>query len=95
MLVLSRKNGQKIIINDDIEITILESKFDNCKIAINAPKDIKIYREEVYRQIQQSNELSHSSSAESIDSLLSLVDEVNTENKQKENKVILKKKEDE
>ena len=92
MLVLSRKNGQKIIINDDIEITILESKFDNCKIAINAPKDIKIYREEVYRQIQQSNKLSHSNSTDSIDSLLSLIGDNKTDNK--ENKVILKKKED-
>lgn len=88
MLVLSRKNGQKIIINDSIEITILESKFDNCKIAINAPKDIKIYREEVYRQIQQSNKLSNSSSIDAIDSLLSMVD-----NKEaKTNKVIIKKK---
>ena len=51
MLILSRKNGQKIIINDNIEITILESKNDNCKIAVNAPKDVKIYREEVYKQI--------------------------------------------
>ena len=44
MLILSRKNGQKIIINDEIEITILEAKNDNCKIAIKAPKDVKIYR---------------------------------------------------
>ena len=90
MLVLSRKNGQKIIINDSIEITILESKFDNCKIAINAPKDIKIYREEVYRQIQQSNKLSNSSSVDAIDSLLSMVD--NKETEAKTNKVIIKKK---
>lgn len=95
MLVLSRKNGQKIIINDDIEITILETKFDNCKIAINAPKDIKIYREEVYRQIQHSNKLSHTNSAESIDSLLSLVEEKKDINQSpKDNKVIIKKKED-
>ncbi|MCQ2789938.1 MAG: carbon storage regulator CsrA, partial [bacterium] len=90
MLVLSRKNGQKIIINDSIEITILESKFDNCKIAINAPKDIKIYREEVYRQIQQSNKLSNASSVDAIDSLLSMVDNKDTETKT--NKVIIKKK---
>lgn len=58
MLILSRKNGQKIIINDNIEITILESKNDNCKIAIDAPRDVKIYREEVYNQIQESNKQS-------------------------------------
>lgn len=92
MLVLSRKNGQKIIINDDIEITILESKFDNCKIAINAPKHVKIYREEVYKQIQLSNKMSNASSVESLDSLTSLINTTSVTNT-KVNKVIIKKKE--
>lgn len=92
MLVLSRKNGQKIIINDDIEITILESKFDNCKIAINAPKHVKIYREEVYKQIQLSNKMSNASSVESLDSLTSLINTASVTNT-KVNKVIIKKKE--
>lgn len=91
MLVLSRKNGQKIIINDDIEITILESKFDNCKIAINAPKSVKIYREEVYKQIQLANQMSNTASVESIDSLTSLISQ-NAEANLKINKVIIKKK---
>ena len=91
MLVLSRKNGQKIIINDDIEITILESKFDNCKIAISAPKSVKIYREEVYKQIQLANQMSNAASVESLDSLASLIN-TNVEAPQKNNKVIIKKK---
>lgn len=91
MLVLSRKNGQKIIINDDIEITILEAKFDNCKIAINAPKSVKIYREEVYRQIQMSNKMSNAASIEVIDSISSLINK-NLETDKKINKVIIKKK---
>jgi len=91
MLVLSRKNGQKIIINDDIEITILESKFDNCKIAINAPKDVKIYREEVYKQIQMSNKMSNKASLTSLDSLTSIIKEESAISKN--NKVIIKKKE--
>lgn len=91
MLVLSRKNGQKIIINDNIEITILESKFDNCKIAIDAPKDVKIYREEVYKQIQFSNKMSNKVSIDAIDSLSSLVDE-KLDTVKKTNKVIIKKK---
>lgn len=91
MLVLSRKNGQKIIINDNIEITILESKFDNCKIAINAPKEVKIYREEVYKQIQIANQMSNKASVEAIDSLTSLIGQ-NFEAKAKVNKVIIKKK---
>lgn len=92
MLILSRRNGQKIIINDDIEITILDSKFDNCKIAIEAPKDVKIYREEVYKQIQFSNKMSNKTSVESIDSLTSLIMQ-NPEVEEKTNKIILKKKE--
>ena len=90
MLVLSRKNGQKIIINDNIEITILDSKFDNCKIAINAPKEVKIYREEVYKQIQLSNKMSNKASVNVLDSLTSLIENEQTTNKN--NKVIIKKK---
>ena len=92
MLVLSRKNGQKIIINDNIEITILDSRFDNCKIAIEAPKDVKIYREEVYKQIQMSNKMSNKASLDSMDSFLSLVGD-KKESETKINKVIIKKKE--
>ena len=55
MLVLSRKVGQKIIINDNIEITVNEVKGDLVKIAISAPKEVKIYRQEVYIDIQAEN----------------------------------------
>ena len=92
MLVLSRKNGQKIIINDDIEITILESRFDNCKIAIEAPKHVKIYREEIYQQIQFANRMSNKTSVESLDSLTSIVSNTPTEGKEKTNKIIIIKK---
>lgn len=92
MLVLSRKNGQKIIINDNIEITILDSKFDNCKIAIDAPREVKIYREEVYKQIQLANRMSNAASLDIIDSLTSLVEKKETEIPEKKTKVIIKKK---
>ncbi len=90
MLILSRKNGQKIIINDEIEITILESKNDNCKIAINAPKDVKIYREEVYLQIKEANKGSENADTNVFDSLEELMPkkEINLNKKQ----VIIKKK---
>ncbi|MDD3437027.1 MAG: carbon storage regulator [Candidatus Gastranaerophilales bacterium] len=91
MLVLSRKNGQKIVINDNIEITILESRFDNCKIAIEAPRDVKIYREEVYKQIQLSNKMGNKASVDVVDSLAIFVNET-SEVKKKTNKVIIKKK---
>ena len=55
MLVIARKNGQKLIINDNIEITVVDSKNGCCRLAINAPKEVKIYREEVYMQIKYAN----------------------------------------
>ena len=53
MLALSRKKDEAVIINDDIEITIIEIKGDQVKIGISAPKSVPIYRKEVYMQIQQ------------------------------------------
>jgi len=55
MLALSRKKNEAIIINNNIEITVLEVKGDQVKIGISAPKEVPVYRKEVYLQIQQSN----------------------------------------
>lgn len=55
MLALSRKKNEAIIINNNIEITILEVKGDQVKIGITAPKEVPVYRKEVYIQIQESN----------------------------------------
>ena len=57
MLALSRKKDEAVIINDDIEITIIEIKGDQVKIGISAPKSVPIYRKEVYMQIQNANSL--------------------------------------
>ena len=55
MLALSRKKNEALMINNNIEITILDIKGDQVKIGISAPKDVSIYRKEVYLQIQESN----------------------------------------
>lgn len=55
MLVLTRKTGQKIVIANEIEITILETRGDSVKIGIAAPKQITIYREEIFEEIKKSN----------------------------------------
>jgi carbon storage regulator len=55
MLVLSRKQGQSIIIGDDIKITILEDCGGRTKIGIEAPLGVTIFRDEIYNQIQQQN----------------------------------------
>ena len=55
MLALSRKKGEALIINNNIEVTILEIKGDQVKIGIRAPKEVPVYRKEVYVQIQEAN----------------------------------------
>ena len=53
MLALTRKKGEPIVINNNIEISVLEIRGDQIKIGISAPKDVPIYRKEVYLQIQE------------------------------------------
>ena len=55
MLALSRKKNEAIVINNNVEITILEIKGDQVKIGISAPKEVPVYRKEVYVQIQEAN----------------------------------------
>ncbi len=55
MLALSRKKNEALIINNNIEITVLEVKGDQVKLGISAPKEIPVYRKEVYMQIQEAN----------------------------------------
>ena len=57
MLALSRKKNEAIIINNNIEVTILDVRGDQVKLGITAPKDIPIHRKEVYIQIQNNNSL--------------------------------------
>ena len=54
MLALARKVNESIILNDTIEV-VLEVKGDQVKIGINAPKDVPIYRKELFVQIQEAN----------------------------------------
>jgi carbon storage regulator len=55
MLVLSRKIGESIRIGDDIVVTVLEVKGDQVRVGIEAPKHIKVHRQEVYAEIQEQN----------------------------------------
>ena len=55
MLALSRRKGEALIINNNIEVTVLEIKGEQIKIGISAPKDVPVYRKEVYIQIQEAN----------------------------------------
>lgn len=56
MLALTRKKGESLVVNNNVEITVLDIRGDQVKIGISAPKDVPIYRKEVYLQIQKENE---------------------------------------
>ncbi|WP_371372080.1 carbon storage regulator CsrA [Sporomusa aerivorans] len=58
MLALTRKIGEQIVIGDNVVLTIVDIKGDSIRVAIEAPKDIKIYRGEIYETIVAANKQS-------------------------------------
>ena len=58
MLALTRKIGERILIGDDIILTIVDIKGDNVRLAIEAPKAVRIYRGELYEAIVAENKQS-------------------------------------
>lgn len=55
MLALSRKKNEALVINNNVEITVLEIKGEQVKLGISAPREVPVYRKEVYIQIQDAN----------------------------------------
>ncbi|TGV31011.1 carbon storage regulator CsrA [Mesorhizobium sp. M00.F.Ca.ET.186.01.1.1] len=64
MLVLKRKLGESVVINDTITVKIVAIEGDTVKLGIEAPKDIRIFREELYNSIKKENEGAVASAAE-------------------------------
>ncbi|NCW73488.1 MAG: carbon storage regulator [Gammaproteobacteria bacterium] len=56
MLVLTRKIGEKVMIGDDVSVTILGLFGNHVRLGINAPKSVDIHREEIYVKIQNENQ---------------------------------------
>lgn len=54
MLILTRKIGEKLIIDHEIEVVILETKGNQIRLGVKAPKEIPIHREEVYEKIKEA-----------------------------------------
>jgi len=76
MLALSRKVNESIMLGNDIEVTVLEIKGDQVKIGIKAPKNVSIFRKEIYVQIEEENKKAAEQTADretiekTLDSLL-------------------------
>ncbi len=62
MLILSRKIDEKIKIGEDITITLIDVHGDQVKIGVEAPKNVKVFRQEVFDAIQKENKAAVASS---------------------------------
>ena len=55
MLVLSRKRGERIVIGPNIELAVVDIRGNKVRLAVDAPRDVSIHRQEVYQRIQDEN----------------------------------------
>lgn len=69
MLVLTRKINEKLIINGNIEVVILDATKNSVRIGINAPIEVQVHREEIYSEIQKANKQSETSELKYIDEI--------------------------
>ena len=73
MLALTRKKDEAIIINGNIEVKILDVLGDKVRIGISSPKEIEIYREEVYIQVLESNRSAMNTSKQGMEAIKKLM----------------------
>ncbi|HAJ27389.1 MAG TPA: carbon storage regulator [Syntrophus sp. (in: bacteria)] len=71
MLILTRKLGEVVAVGDDIKIVIVDIKGKHVRIGVEAPRQTKIYREELYQIIREQNQESTQSHSIQIDDILS------------------------
>lgn len=70
MLVLTRKSNQSIMIGDDIEVSVLAIMGEKVRIGIQAPRDVPVFRKEVYLEIQQEAAAGEGTAREEVDAAL-------------------------
>jgi carbon storage regulator len=69
MLILARRTNESIVIGDDIEVSIVDIKGDQVKLGIKAPRQVKVYRREVFEAIQEENRQAAESATPELPSL--------------------------
>jgi carbon storage regulator len=70
MLVLTRKSNQSVMIGDDIEVIVLSIIGEKVRIGIQAPREIPVFRKEVYLELQQQNAAARASAQAEVDDAL-------------------------
>lgn len=73
MLALSRKKGESVIINGNIEVTIIEVNNNIVKVGINAPTSVPIHRKEIYKLIENENKIAMETNEDTVSALRNLV----------------------
>jgi carbon storage regulator len=70
MLVLTRRPNESIMIGDQVEVSVLSVSGDKVRIGIEAPRHVRVFRKEVYLQIQQENVAASTSAGAEVDDAL-------------------------
>jgi carbon storage regulator len=81
MLILARKTNERIMIGDDIEVSVVDIKGDQVKLGVKAPKNVKVYRQEVFEAIQAENRAAAQTANRSLPDINQYLGEGETESK--------------
>ncbi|BCJ43096.1 hypothetical protein GCM10010168_01620 [Actinoplanes ianthinogenes] len=73
MLVLTRRAGESVMIGDDVVITVLEARGDVIRLGIQAPRDVQVHREEVYRELQDANRAAASPTDDAVHAITQML----------------------
>ncbi|WP_328462687.1 carbon storage regulator CsrA [Actinoplanes sp. NBC_00393] len=79
MLVLTRRAGESVMIGDDVVITVLEARGDVIRLGIQAPRDVQVHREEVYRELQDANRAAASPTEDAVHALTRMLEKSDTD----------------
>lgn len=74
MLVLTRRAGESVMVGDDVVITVLEARGDVIRLGIQAPRDVQVHREEVYRELQEANRAAASPTENAVHALAKMLE---------------------
>jgi len=73
MLVLTRRAGESVMIGNDVIITVLEARGEVIRLGIQAPRDVQVHREEVYRELQAANREAASPTEDAVQAVTRLL----------------------
>jgi carbon storage regulator len=73
VLILTRRVGESVVIDNNIVVTVVEVRGDAVRIGIDAPRSVDVHREEVYRELQDANRQAASPGSDAIEGLKTLV----------------------